>query len=485
MPAEYLHGAETIEITSGPKKVRGAKTAVIGIVGTAPVHLLAAGDQTVNELIQSLSDVADRRYAGPVLASYSLPRALQQIRDNGGGTVLLVNVFDPAEHKTDVAAADLDITAGQIQLTNPDITAVVVKAAGGAGSALVEGTDYTVERLTGLITIITGGALDAATEANVGYSYGNPAAVDAADIIGEVDGGGNRTGSQAFLDGVAKYGYHPKILIAPSYSQQTAVVAALQVIAQQTKTRAVVLVDAPVGTTFEDVLEGRGSGGSINFNVSDQRVALCWPHVKVYDKATNADVLAPFSASLAGVICLTDVERGFHKSPSNRLVRGITGLEYPVQASINDPQCEANQLNAAGVVTIFNAYGSGYRVWGNRSSAFPASSSPLQFVQSRRVADQVHESLELAMLDYMDEPLDDVVIKAVLAAGNAYVRDLIRRRALPQGSQVVFQSAKNPPEELSAGHATFDLSYVPIPPFERATFESFPIDISLLANLVR
>ncbi len=35
MPANFLHGVETIELLAGPRPVRQVKTAVIGLVGTA------------------------------------------------------------------------------------------------------------------------------------------------------------------------------------------------------------------------------------------------------------------------------------------------------------------------------------------------------------------------------------------------------------------------------------------------------------------
>ena len=38
MPASFLHGVETIEIEKGARTIKTVKTAVIGLVGTAPIH---------------------------------------------------------------------------------------------------------------------------------------------------------------------------------------------------------------------------------------------------------------------------------------------------------------------------------------------------------------------------------------------------------------------------------------------------------------
>jgi phage tail sheath protein FI len=477
MPADYLHGVETIEINKGPRPVRAAKTAVIGLVGTAPIHLVATGDQKVNVNVLSLNDVADAKYFGPNLAGYSIPQALEQIRAEGGGTVIVVNVFDPSVHKTAVAAADIDIVDGQIQLAHADIVAITVKEDGGSGAAKVEGTDYTIDRKTGLLTVLDGGSLDGDAQANIAYSYGNPAAVDADDVTGGVGGSGERTGAQALRDAFSQFGYFPKILIAPGYSSDATVMAALNQLAAANRCRAVALVDAPVGTTFDEAIEGRGPDGEINFNVSSQRVIPLFPHVKI------GSALASYSASMAGLMCRNDVENGFWFSPSNKELKSITGLELPVSASLNDPDCEANQLNAVGVVTVFNAFGSGYRTWGNRSSAFPSDTTVLAQIAGRRVADQVHESLEMGMLPYMDLPITPALIGGILGSANAYIRTLIGRGALPQGSRAEFNDSKNPPEEVAAGHLTIDLVGHPNPAAERITFESFMLDVSLLQSL--
>ena len=49
MAANYLHGVETIEVENGARPVKTVKSAVIGLIGTAPM-----GD--VNTLVQCLSE---------------------------------------------------------------------------------------------------------------------------------------------------------------------------------------------------------------------------------------------------------------------------------------------------------------------------------------------------------------------------------------------------------------------------------------------
>jgi uncharacterized protein len=475
MAASYLHGVETIEVPGGTKPVKAAKTAVIGLVGTAPIHRVASADRTTDTLVLSLSDVDDAKYFGPDITGYSIPAALKAIRAQGVGTVIVCNVFDPTTDHTDVVAAEVALTSGVGTLSHGDVISEVVKVTGGTGNALVEGTDYSIDRTTGVITALAGGALDGDAACNVAFIHGNPAVIVAADVIGAVTDG-VRTGMQAWLDAKTLFGFSPKILIAPVFSTDDTVVAALAIAAAQSKCRAVYIADAPSGTTVTEAITGRGPAGDINFQVSDDRGILAFPYVK-----RAATDLQPYSAYLAGVIANTDVELGFWYSPSNKVIKGIIGIELPITAVLNDATCQANLLNEAGIVTVFNAFGTGFRVWGNRSSAFPASSVQTNFIQARRTADQIHESLEMAMLDYLDLPITDIIITAVLQAGNDYMRTLIGRGALPKDSRVEYSKAKNPSANIAAGHLTFDIVFCPNPPAERITFESF-IDINLLGK---
>jgi phage tail sheath protein FI len=477
---DFLHGVETIEVPQGSRPIRGVKTAVVGLVGTAPIHHVGPERRRVNEPVLILSDVAAAQFFGPEIPGYTIPQALRAGQSQGGGIYIVVNVFDPAEHNTISSPATLPIEDGRIALEHGDIISASVREDDEAVADLVEGVDYALDRITGVIRVLDGGALEEAESAFVTYTRGDPTFVTPGDIIGGVDSEtGARTGAQAFLDSFSRFGFFPKILEAPVYSTLASVVAALDVLAQQDRCRAIWLADAPVGTTFQEAVEGRGPQGEINFNTSSERGVLLFPHLKAYDRARDEDVLEPYSQFMAGVIAATDLRRGFWVSPSNKPIRGIVGVEIPVSAAINDPNSEANTLNSVGITTVFNAFGSGLRTWGNRSAAFPASSAAMSFIQSRRTADQIHESLELAMLDFIDEPITPAIIEAVLDSGNGYMRLLIGRRAIPPGSRVEFNDAKNPPEQIAAGHLRFDIVFIPNPPAERITFESH-VDISLL-----
>ena len=148
---------------------------------------------------------------------------------------------------------------------------------------------------------------------------------------------------------------------------------------------------------------------------------------------------------------------------------------------INDPTSEVNTLNEAGIVTVFNSFGTGFRTWGNRSAAFPSSTLPTNFIHVRRTADILHESVEYSMLQFIDYPIDNGLIDSICETVNQFIRTLIGRGALIDG-KCTFNQDKNPTTELANGHLLFDIEFMPPTPAERITFESF-IDIELLKSL--
>jgi phage tail sheath protein FI len=150
-------------------------------------------------------------------------------------------------------------------------------------------------------------------------------------------------------------------------------------------------------------------------------------------------------------------------------------------ASLLDSASDVNNLNSDGIVTVFNAFGTGLRVWGNRTAAYPTVTTPDNFISVRRTMDVIEESVELAMLQFLDQPISNALITAILASINAFIRTLIQRGALVAGA-ASYNPAENPPSSVAAGQLVFDIDVMPPPPAERITFNVF-IDTTLLSQL--
>ncbi|EJM3831570.1 phage tail sheath subtilisin-like domain-containing protein [Salmonella enterica] len=470
MPADYLHGTETVEINRSPVSVRAVKSAVIGVVGTAP-------SGPVNALTLLLSEPDTGQFGAP-LAGFTLPQALATLTGYGAGTVLAINVLDPQKHSTSVPSETVTLVNDTARLANAPVMNVVVKAPTG-NTTYTAGTDYQLSPDTGTLTRVAGGGIDTGAQVAVTYDYADPTKVTAADIIGSVDAAGQRSGLKLLADSYSLNGFDAKILIAPVYCTQASVMAELDV--QAGKLQAVAYVDAPVGTTPQQAITGRGPAGTINFNTASGRLRLCYPYALVYDAQTNADRPEPLSSHAAGLRAWTDLEYGYWWSSSNQLLKGVTGIERPITARIDDPQSEANLLNASGITTVFNSYGTGYRLWGNRMASYPSSTGLLTFENCRRVKDMTDEAIRASSLPFIDQPITQALIDTILESVNQYGRKLIGDGAL-LGFTCWYDKKRNEEADLADGHMLVSYRLTPPPPLERLTLES-EITSDYLVNL--
>ena len=553
MPASFLHGIETIETSTGPVPITVVKSAVIGLVGSAPLWaavgapamwqpswVVAAGQQVVdpNGNIQQCStagttalnttsadgtavwklvtiagtvlqaptlvnftanpNIAGSAAAyGPLMQGYTIPYALAAIQAQGACQVIVVNVFNPYVHYTAITAQAMAMPASGPQILNlghMGVWNVVVK--NGAGSTTyINGTDYTLDPINGIVTQKAGGAITTGEALSLSFSYADPSKMQDSDVVGSVTGT-MYTGIQALRTTYGTMGFFPKILIAPGYSQDAAAASAL--VSTAFTIRAIALIDSPPSISPATAIANRGVAGNV-FDTSSDRAVLCYPQEKFFDlgliptgvtinsagtpvqNAANVTAVGPYSQWVAGTIAAKDLQQGYWWSPSNTQMTGPLGPDVTLYASVLDAASDVNNLNAQGILTVFNAFGTGLRVWGNRSAAYPTTTTPNNFISVRRTMDVIEESVELAMLQFIDQPINNALISAILASVNAFIRSLIGRGALVAGS-ASYNPAENPSNQMAAGQLVFDIDVMPPPPAERLTFNVF-IDTTLLSGL--
>jgi len=466
--ADFLHGVETIEVDSNGRTVTIVKSAVIALVGIAPIG-------ASNTPILCLSPNDDAQF-GQQLPGFTIPQALDAIRKQGNAVVVVINVFNATTNTATVSLEPQTITGGKLKLANAPIGTVQIFANDGTTPfAGVQDVDYTLDAFGNFVALSAVAA--ETTILKFTYKKLDTGTIPASQIIGS-NTGGVRTGIKVLELVKNTFGFKPKILICPKFIELPAVATEFAAVAP--KYRAIYLPDAPVGTTLSAAFASRGASATGNFKTTSQRAYLLFPHLLAYDGATDSNIAVPYSSYMAGVISRVDREEGFWVSPSNHEILGIVGTEIPVLSDFTDPNSEANQLNAIGITTIYNE--GSIRTWGNRSAAFPTDTSPKNFLNVRRAADVIHESLELASFLYVDKPINQATIDTIREAGNSFMRTLIGRGACLTGSRVEYVPANNPPSELAAGHIQFELVYMVPTPAERITFKS-TLDINLLSQL--
>ena len=128
----------------------------------------------------------------------------------------------------------------------------------------------------------------------------DPAKATAAIIGGIDDKTGAYRGVQALLAAESVTGLAPRLLIAPGFTHDQAVVAEMIPIAR--RLRGVIIADGP-NTTDGAALDYRKTFGS-------DRVYLIDPWVTVFDATTARQAVRPASPRVAGVIARSDAGRG-------------------------------------------------------------------------------------------------------------------------------------------------------------------------------
>lgn len=469
MTTDFLHGPEVIDVDSSPRPIRVVRSSVIHLFGTAlkgPVNkpVLIAGSPLKGEMT-----------FGHVRMGGTIPKALDGIFDVHGAVVIVTNVLDPAVHNTAVAASDRVLDAKR-RIILPHYMAfnVVVKAAGGSGSAYVAGTDYTFDPEQRTIQVLAAGAItaEAGASLSVAYSYPDPTKVDEDDIIGGVFDG-EYEGVHTALSAENVVGFPGKIFCAPWFTQThdfsdpddptfNPVVAELLGIAD--RMRAVIIKDGNPDGPWEDwVMDRTGWGSKRVYLVANSGV-----DIRRGNDGNDADYESePVSPRVCGLISKIDSERGFWWSPSNQQIgQGVSGLTKPVEFRLGDKNSEANLLNELNMAVIVRHQG--FRLWGNHTTS---DDEKWRFLSVVRTNDIIAESLLRAHLWAIDRCMDRRFFEIVPESVNGFLDELTTLGAILGGECWVVPEL-NTEQSLMKGHSWFDYEFTPPYPAERITFRS-------------
>jgi uncharacterized protein len=134
---------------------------------------------------------------------------------------------------------------------------------------------------------------------------------------------------------------------------------------------------------------------------------------------------------------------------------------------------EIQLLNEAGIVTVFGitplgSFAAGYRMWGNRSAAYPTDTSPRSFIVIQVIEDQIRVGLERALLQYIDRPFNRTVVSFILQTMNGYLQRM-KSRGILLGGHAFFDTQDNPVDQLALGQIVVRLEQAGPPPLERIT----------------
>ncbi|ELE1938625.1 phage tail sheath subtilisin-like domain-containing protein [Vibrio cholerae] len=474
---QFLHGVEVIEIDDGSRPIQTVKSAVIGLVGTAPLSAAAtAASLTIGTAI--LNDGLK----------------LTAVKTGTEGNAISVEVLAPTAASSELAvtvtnnkisiqlASDesgaLTTTATELAsalMADPAAKALVTAVALGDGSGdvapvsraylsggenepfplkkpvAVAGSRKLIEKLGKEGTLPAAfddifdqtGALVIAVRAEKGQTEEQTQA----NVIEAM---------QAFLDSQTETGYTPRILVAPEFSQFDAVASELE--AKAKRLRAIAYLDCDRTASYTDAIKRARQFG--------ERVEITWPWVRVFDTELAKEIDRPYSARAAGLRARIDAEKGFWWSKSNQEIYGIVGTSQPVDWALGDPNTTTNMLNENKVSTIIRE--GGFRHWGNRT----CSTDPKwTFEQTRRTADMINDSVQRSHLWAVDRNITKTYVDDVISGVNAYLRELKALGAI-LGGECWADKELNTPATIQKGIVYFDFDFCPPYPAEHIVFRS-------------
>jgi phage tail sheath protein FI len=184
--------------------------------------------------------------------------------------------------------------------------------------------------------------------------------------------------------------------------------------------------------------------------------------------AIAATVRSFAAAHAVAMRALIDQEQGWHKTLSNVPLpavtagTGVVGIERDVTFDIQDPDCDANVLNAANVTTLVRINGE-LRFWGSRTTAGDAN---FAFESATRTAQILADTIAGGLVWAIDKPLTPGLARDIVEQCNAKFRAM-KQAGVIFGAQAVFDGAKNPVDKLRTGILTIGYRYTPVPPLER------------------
>ncbi|OLA79636.1 MAG: hypothetical protein BHW57_06100 [Azospirillum sp. 47_25] len=461
MPDQYLHGVEVIEIDDGARAIKTVKSSVIGLVGTAP-----QGPVNTPILING-SPTEAVKYFGNHVDGFTIPRALDQIFDQTGAMVVVINVADKtnSEQKSDVKQDNVKFDDyGEIVLDHKIVSDVVVKKA-DESVTYTETTDYTLDAFNGILTQTGESTIPEKEALMVSYKYLDTSKIKSSDVVGGANADGTYRGVNCLLAAQTEVSVQPRILIAPGFTHvqpeddgetlANPVVSELLGIAERLK--AVIIADCPDGNE-QDAIKYQKCFGSA-------RVYSVYPWVKIQDE-NDQIVSFPSSAAVAGLLAKSDNERGFWWSPSNTTINGIIGISKPIDFALGDTSCKANFLNENKVATIIQE--DGFRLWGNRTAS---ADEKWAFLSVRRTADMINDSLQKEHLWAVDRNITKTYVEDVCEGVNNYLRYLKNIGAIIDG-KCWADASINTPDQVEQGKVTFDFDFTPPYPAEHITFRS-------------
>jgi len=436
--AEFFHGAKSRQVPTRLVPSASVSAAICMAFGCAPIHRLSPEAQ-------------NKAMPGSIILAYTNAEAGEQLgidsaADNvkwdlsivaftqfnlyNFGPVLFVNLFNPKTHFKPISGEELKFTGSvgyfTAKLKNGDVITFT------SINNFTEGTDFTVNKITGVISVIADSALEAKIQETdhapilADYTCAAPEMVTANDCIGGYDvATGISTGLELVEQAFPRFSLIPGSLVSARFGEDVTVAAIMAAKTQNINGVFNCVAFADISTDAVKLYSEAPAYKNAKSLISEN-LLLCWP------KALFGEREIPLSVHVAGLVAQVDDANGGtpFASPSNKAVQMQAAMAGEKETTLTLPQ--ANYLNANGITTAFNF--NGWRLWGNRTAAYPGNTDPKDsFLANRRMLAWYGNRLVLTYFQNVDSPINNRLIQTIVNSEQMFLNSLVASGALTGG----------------------------------------------------
>lgn len=464
------HGFNLTEATTSVSAPVQVSSGLQIIVGTAPVNQLANPAAAVNTplYVSTYKEAVAAVGWSSDFAKYTLCEAISaNFQVVGTAPIVVINVLDPKnkKHITALDETSVQVNDGVAEIDKVGILLekLVVKK---DTTTLTADVDYIAsfnDDGTVSLALINGGAGDGATTLTVSGSILDASKVTADDIVGGVNAAtGAETGLEVVRQVYPKLSKAPGILLAPRFSKNAQVCAALQAKCRKINGlfNAVCLIDldcsADGAQKYTDVAEQKTKQTA----TSREAYAL-WLYVKVGETVYSGSSMA------AAATVYNDSQNG------DRPVASPSNVTIPISAACLEDgtevlmdQEQGTFLNDLGIATFIRS-GTDFVIWGNETAAYPKNTDPKDmFLCIRRFFNYAWTSFVLDNMSKLDKPMNPKRLQSIIDSENMKGSKYVSEEACAS-YRMVADTEKNTAAELVAGHYHFYLYCTPFPPLKQ------------------
>jgi len=439
------------------------------VVGTAPVNLAEDPYHAVNvpKAAYSFAEASAAVGYSDNLKDYTLNQSIDaSFRKFAVAPVILVNVLDPAKHKTDVPEAEYPVRNMQAAVEEEGLLLDRLSVRNGEAELKAD-TDYIAgfdSRGYAVITLLESGSAAGAETLSISGEKIDPSKVAAEDIIGGYDAAaGKESGLELVRQVYPLFGMVPGIISAPGYSRDPAVAAVMAAKCRSINGVFSCECIADLDCTekgarkYTDVKAVKEKSG-----FTDSHLLAVWPKVRIGDSVYYYSAI--FSALAASIDAANDNVPNLYISNKPLPATGLC-LDDGEDTEIVMDQAQANDVAGFGVATAVKA-GGAFRSWGNNTAAYPAVTDPKdRWFACRRFFSWWGNSFIQTYFQKVDDPADDRLIEAVCDAenirGNSYTA-----QGKCAGARIIFSRDENPITDILDGKIRFRQYLAPYTPAE-------------------